>query len=52
MLLWKKISKDDLVLMCGVAFLEIGVSRECLRSTYVLSMKRYFNRGTEQIILM
>jgi hypothetical protein len=23
MLLWKKISKDDLVLMCGVAFLEI-----------------------------
>jgi hypothetical protein len=23
MLLWKKISKDDLVLTCGVAFLEI-----------------------------
>jgi hypothetical protein len=25
MLLWKKISKDDLVLTCGVAFLEIEV---------------------------
>jgi hypothetical protein len=26
MLLWKKISKDDLVLTCDVAFLEIAVS--------------------------
>jgi hypothetical protein len=25
MLLWKKISKDDLVLTCGVAFLEIWI---------------------------
>jgi hypothetical protein len=40
MLLWKKISKDDLVLTCGVAFLEIEwtsgslfywkLSRQCL----------------------
>jgi hypothetical protein len=30
MLLWKKISKDDLVLTCGVAFLEIEWTSESL----------------------
>jgi hypothetical protein len=41
MLLWKKISKDDLVLTCGVAFLEIEWTSGCLFIDSSLNQTKY-----------
>jgi hypothetical protein len=40
MLLWKKISKDDLMLTCGVAFLEIAWTSGFLFLLTVLSINK------------